>query len=213
MLAVLCLLTVPAGMLLCVAADPIVRILLGEKWLPAVALIQILSVFGIVRALHGPTGSVFLALGKPRLVAAAQVIQIGVAITSMVQLIPVLGTSGAAWSILIGACLAAAMNYFLLLRELQMPFGRVARAIWRPLLGGASMGFAGLAMQFNLPKTNVAVQLFSISLAAVAAYLLTIFVSWRLAGRPDGGEQVIAELLNSRWQIYMKRKDSSKLQK
>jgi O-antigen/teichoic acid export membrane protein len=47
-------------------ADPLVRVLLGEKWLEAIPIIPVLCMFGIIRAAMSNSGSVFLALGDPK---------------------------------------------------------------------------------------------------------------------------------------------------
>ncbi|MFM9915502.1 MAG: lipopolysaccharide biosynthesis protein, partial [Rhizobacter sp.] len=135
----LCLLTVPAGALLGLAAEPVVQVLLGPKWASAVPLIQVLAVFGIVRAMHGPTGSVFMAIGKPFVVAVNQSVQIISAVALMFVLIPRMGTIGAAWAILAGALLALLSSYFLLTRLVKLPVAPLIAAVWRPVLGGVCM--------------------------------------------------------------------------
>lgn len=57
-LGLIAILTVPIGLLIGALAEPFVLTLLGSQWVAAVPLVQLLSVFGVVRALHGPTGSI-----------------------------------------------------------------------------------------------------------------------------------------------------------
>ena len=121
-IALITLITVPLGAGIGLVAEPIVQLLLGPKWVSAVPLIQVLAVFGIIRTIHGPTGTVYLALGKPQIVALLQCVQLAVSITMMLILIPQLGPVGAAWAVVTGASTAMLVNYHLLIRELKIPF-------------------------------------------------------------------------------------------
>jgi O-antigen/teichoic acid export membrane protein len=58
------LLVLSAGLLIYFLAEPVVRIVLGSNWLAAIPVVKILSVFGIIKGLAGPSLSLFLAVGK-----------------------------------------------------------------------------------------------------------------------------------------------------
>lgn len=202
LIGLLAFLTVPIGVGLGLAAQPLVAVLLGDKWMAAVPLIQVLAVFGIVRALHGPTGSVFIAVGKPRVVAFTQCIQIAVALSLMLLLIPRLGTIGAAWSLLAGACCAMLVNYIGVLRRLQLSPADLFAQLWRPLLATAAMGLAmsGLSATLRLlPQPWPALA----SLAALVGlgactYLTACLALWWLRGKPSGAESILLGLLAER---------------
>lgn len=206
----LCLLTVPAGMMLVVAAEPVVRILLGERWLPAAPLIQVLALFGIVRALHGPTGSVFLALGKPAIVAATQCVQIALAGALMFLLIPRFGAIGAALAILGGATMAMCANYAMLARALQLPLRQVLQAVWRSLVGGCAMWITAreLAQSGWVPGQALA-GLAVLTTACLLAYICTVLIAWQLQGRPGGGESVLIGFAGERLRSLSRRSPST----
>jgi len=209
-ISTLCILTVPAGALLGLAADPIVRILLGEKWVAATPLIQVLTVFGIVRALHGPTGAVFLALGKPFVIASTQCIQIVVAVLLMLVLIPVYGTIGAAYSILVGACLALSANYYLLMRSIGMRLGELLGGVWRSLLGGVVMWVVAHQVTTSgmLPASLIG-QLAILLGTGSLTYLATVFGLWVASGRPDSGETMLIGFISARLRALRGRKPTT----
>ena len=196
-IALVALLTVPAGALIGLVAEPVVQLLLGPKWADAVPLIHILAVFGIVRSLHGPTGSIYLALGKPRRVAALQCVQLSIAIALMLLLVPRLGSIGAAWSILAGASTAMALNYTMVLRELSLSLVELLQALWRPIFGAAMMAVvlgatAGL-WPADTGAASTALRLSVMSALGALCYLVTVVACWSVGGRPQGAEmQVIA---------------------
>jgi teichuronic acid exporter len=60
-------LSFPLNTLLILFAEPIVLIIYGERWLPAVLPLQLMSVFALVRSISSPTSNLFNALGKPHI--------------------------------------------------------------------------------------------------------------------------------------------------
>lgn len=197
------LFTIPAGITIALVAEPLVQVLLGPKWSDSVALIQVLAVFGVVRSLHGPTGSIYLALGKPGFVAGFQCIQITVAVSLMLVLIPRLGTIGACYSLLGGATLAATVNYFLVVRELKMSIAELVSVLWRPLVGALAMT-AVVSSTGPLWPGDAGVAISLLRLAALCAiacgtYVICLLICWWLASRPDGAEAQVIRFGNSRW--------------
>lgn len=201
-ISLVALFTVPAGIMIALVAGPLVQVLLGAKWFDAVALIQVLALFGVVRSLHGPTGSIYLALGKPKIIAGFQCVQIAVAIALMLWLVPRHGTIGAAYSLLAGASLAMAVNYFTALRELQLPLSGLLRALWRPLVGAAAMAAAvGLVGPLWSGENGTAINALRLTvLCAVASgsYLVVVLLCWWMAHRPEGAESQILRFGMSR---------------
>jgi O-antigen/teichoic acid export membrane protein len=66
-LRLLATIVVPMGVGMAAVASPIVRSLYGEQWLPAVPLLQIIAIVGIVRALHALLVNIYRAKGRPDL--------------------------------------------------------------------------------------------------------------------------------------------------
>jgi len=68
--------SVPISGLIIVLSPDVIRIFLGEKWLPMVNSLQILCVFGLARSINGTIGAFFQAVGKPYLVTKASFYQL-----------------------------------------------------------------------------------------------------------------------------------------
>ena len=62
------LFALPISVTLAVAANPIVRGLLGEKWAPIETPLRIIAAYSLVRALAATAGPVMMGAGKPHLV-------------------------------------------------------------------------------------------------------------------------------------------------
>lgn len=197
------LLTIPAGAGIGLVAVPLVQVLLGAKWIDAVPLIQVLAVFGIIRSMHGPNGSIYLALGKPRIVAALQCVQLTIAIGLMIFLVPKYGSIGAAWAILIGAFVAMIANYIMVLRELSLPIVELMAVVWRPLVAATAMAITLVALAAHLWPNEVgvfpnAMRLATMIVVGATSYGMSIILCWKLAGKPHGTEADLLTLVSSR---------------
>jgi len=196
------LLTIPAGLMIGLLAEPVVRVLLGVKWLDAVPMIQALAVFGVVRSLHGPTGSIYLALGRPRFIAVLQLIQLVVAASLMFWLVPSQGAVGAAWALLIGASTAMLINYVVILRDLHLQLTQLVAVLWRPLAGAVAMGVALFLVEPWRPLAAGAGQqlllLLLLGSMCTLAYLGAVILGWIGAGKPDSAESQILRFATRR---------------
>lgn len=196
------LFTLPAGALIGLVAEPMVQLLLGPKWIDAVPLIHVLAVFGMVRSLHGPTGSIYLALGKPRRVAALQCVQLVIAIGLMLVLVPKFASLGAAWSILVGATAAMALNYFMVCGELNLRFHDLVAALWRPISGALTMtGVLMIVPSQSLAGAGListAIGLLWMCLLGASTYAVSVGLFWAGAGRPQGPESQVLALVRAR---------------
>jgi PST family polysaccharide transporter len=57
----------PLALGLCVAADPIIRVVFGEQWLDAIPIMQILAIYALVQSIGFNFGDVYKAIGKPEI--------------------------------------------------------------------------------------------------------------------------------------------------
>lgn len=109
-------LVIPFGLILFLFPKQLVLLLLGDKWLDAVPVIKVLSVFGVIRAIAGSSSALFLAINKQEYVTALTFVSIiGLALT-IVPLVDKYGILGAGYSALIGTFLAIPVIGFCLLR-------------------------------------------------------------------------------------------------
>ncbi len=111
-------------------ADPLVRLVLGAQWIPAIPVLQILSGLGFIWVITNPVGSLMLALGR---------VQTGFWLTALVLVSNVLGLSigsqygiqGAAWGMVIAALLMTPCDFIVLRHWVGMqPFSLSIAAGW-----------------------------------------------------------------------------------
>lgn len=80
---------------------PIITIIFGEKWKNAASLLQILSIYGFVRAITGPAGPLFLAIGKPKILSITNIINFVFLIILIYPLSKILNVQGVAFAVVI----------------------------------------------------------------------------------------------------------------
>lgn len=106
------LLTFPIGLILYIYPKEIISIILGNKWLPAAPALQILGIFGFVRAVSSFSQNVFLSIEKQDIFTLISVVGlIGLAIT-IVPFIIMWGITGAAFSALFGTSLTIPVIFY-----------------------------------------------------------------------------------------------------
>jgi O-antigen/teichoic acid export membrane protein len=86
---------------LIIFAHPLVRVILGEKWLPMVSPLRILAVFGVLRSLLENARPIFFSKGDFKTIALLDAARTAVLALLIFPLISWYQTSGAALAVLI----------------------------------------------------------------------------------------------------------------
>jgi len=200
---VIVMLTLPAGAAIVVLADPIVRLLLGPNWLPAIPLIQIFGLYGAVSVFQATNVSVFHVLGVPKFGAMLKAVEVLLVLPLMTwSLTQGHGLHGAAWCVFAAQGVTVPISMVLLARQLGIGWADRLRVTWRPLLGTVALVVSlCLTMRSTGPASNAfeaAWQLGTALPAAAVAFLACVWLLWRLAGRPAGAEMQMVDLLRRR---------------
>lgn len=169
MLRALTSVTFPLLMGLGVAAPWLIPIVFGEQWLPTAALMQILAVVGLLRAVGNPVGTLLLSRGRADLAFKWNALFILVNVPGLALGIWLGGIQGVAWALLCVSVLGFFGNYRFLLRSQLGPcLGEFLQTIAPPF------GIAGLTAATVLVLMNIGnvTTVLSLGFAAVAAVLL-----------------------------------------
>lgn len=163
---------VPCAFGLAVLADPLIRLVFGEKWVPAIPLLRILAMAFAVQLLAGYSwGILWLAWGKTRYLMYVKLWIVFYLCTVGAYLIKEYGALGGAYYSLSQAILTVCIvRFYILYRELgSLEF---LKDSWKPLVvSGVSAGVIGvLALPFI---TN----LFGLLLAGAAYLALYALIS------------------------------------
>jgi lipopolysaccharide exporter len=184
---------VPVAVGIGLTADSLVRLVLGEKWLEAIPLLEILCIAGVVNVCTANTWPVFIALGRPWINTALTALGIVVLIPLLLWSVPQAGTVGAAWSLVAAAAMVLFANLIATLRLLSVPGGDLVAQTWRALAGVLAMACVMLGVGAVLPHGEgllaTAASLACTVVAGAAAYLMSLWLLCRLPGLREGPEQ------------------------
>jgi lipopolysaccharide exporter len=190
-LAVIAIFAVPAGTGIVVLAEPIVHALLGERWLGTVPLIQWLALYGIMRACSSNMGSVYLALGRPRLITGLGLLTVTILAPLLIWLTPRYGSLAAGWALLAASAVTLPPSFWILRRLIGLRLWSVHQAMWRPVVASSAMGLAIGAVHASFPFANRMADVLVYVLFGVTIYILTILLLWYSCGAPAGAERYL----------------------
>lgn len=196
----------PMAVGLALLAEPIVRLLLSEKWLPAVPYIQILA-FCVACRLLQSLQPIAMATGETRQLFNRD-------LRSMLIRLPLM-VIGVVWglrtgtdiifSALVGrlaaAMINAILNMVLIQRISPVTIMDHVRLCARPVIAAAIMSGSVLAVSANLePSTylfETAVEFALLVALGAVSYGVSIVLMWLVAGRPEGAETHLWEIAKS----------------
>ncbi len=201
-IASIALFALPAGIGIVAVADLMVPAVLGWKWTPMVPALQVLAVFGVIQALQTNIGYVYLATGRPQLVALFSALQFAALLLFLIPGLMWWGVQGAAWAFLLSAIVMIPFNQGLLARHLALGYLESGATMVRPLLAALAMAGAVwlLRRQFVLPAETGAYLAMLAGCAATGAlcYGAVLYLLWRAAGKPPGPEQFLFDKIGAR---------------
>ena len=181
-------------------ADPLVRVILGAKWIDCIVLIQILSLYGLFSITTVNVAPVFQAMGKPRV--PALLLGLSALISTPVLYYAVLhhGLRGAAIAVTVTNGLFALLTLSVTASYLRLRASLLLRAIWRTACSVTVMAAAVSAMSALRPENasfvQIAAELFGSIAGGALVYITVHYCLWRLSGCPAGPEQQLLAVLN-----------------
>lgn len=190
--------TLPVGAGIAAIAPQLVAVFLGEKWLEAVPLIQILAILGVITAVTTNAGYVYLALGQARITTVLSSLYVVLLLPLLIVLAMKYGAIGAAWAYLICAVAMLPVNYVVILRRLGVGSGQLLGVTWRPVAATLGMFAAATSTTGYLAAQPAAVQLAAGVLAGALSYCLIVLLLWLASSRPAGAERILLDKLQPR---------------
>lgn len=176
------LVAAPLAAGIAVMADGFVRLILEPAWQPLVPPLQILALWGFIRALAATTGPVLYALGRPQTVTRLVGLKLVLMLLMIFPLTMRFGLAGTSWAVV----LAAALNYpiaaLVVGRSVGCGAREYARACLVPAAAALAMAAAIVGWHRSLPD-DFGLVVFVGSIAGGAAlYVLAVLLLGPLVG-------------------------------
>ncbi len=116
---VISIISVSIALVLFLFPVQIVRIVLGDQWLAAAPLLQVLCILGVLRALFVSAVHPLYALHKQKVVTMLTFISFSILLVIIIPFVTTWGVMGAAYATVIGTLLPLPLVFFLVFREFK----------------------------------------------------------------------------------------------
>jgi PST family polysaccharide transporter len=199
-LSIIALCAVPAGVGIAMVAEPLVVVVLGEKWREAIPLVKILALSGTLMALQTNASVVYNALGKPKYMTAILFIHVIVLfLPLLVYFLEQEGLLGVTKAYFFSAVIIWPINYYVAMKLVRLDLLKIVLVLWRPVWASFAMFFSVQAIIVKLKDiemiTNDMTSLAAHIIVGALIYCLCIIGLWMVSFRPDGAEYFLLKKL------------------
>lgn len=201
-LSAIFLLLAPVLLTLSLLAEPLVLVILGEKWLSAAQIIQWLAAISIFTLPGAALAPLALSLDRTRFMTLRTGIEFVVIVPSMIFGIMHYGIWGAIAARGVATAVTFAATLFIVRRLIDLPIRSQIAPLLRGIIGITCM--AGtiwicrptLSAQSNTDKYSLFLDIIQCGLISGIVYLLAIYILWVMSGRPNGVESNVVRFVS-----------------
>ena len=195
--ALIMLLSAPLAVGVGLVADPLVRVLLGDKWLDAIPLMRVLVLYGVASIGLANQAPVLAALGHTRLMSTLLAAGVAILLPAVIWATHAYGALGAAYAVGVANFLLFAAGLVATLRVLEISLLEPLRQTWRVALATLAMAAVVLALQSALAEAGspALVVLLACVVSGALVYAAVVLGLWRLGGCADGAERTTIDYL------------------
>ena len=180
-------------------ADPLIRTAVGDKWLAAIPILQVLAIYGMTSVASANLGPVLIALGRTQLLAAFVALGFVILVPAFVLAYEHFGLVGGAWAVSITDVIVLAVGLRVTLRIMGLRIGDLLAPVARTLFATLTMAIVVIGIQLMLVNVHPGVVLIVSVIAGAMTYLSTLTISWALSRKPAGPEKIAFEFCKKQW--------------
>lgn len=183
-----------AGLIFALAPD-FTKIFLGEKWLPMVPAMQVLALWGLIRAIGATTGPVFHGVGKPRITTIMQLIALVLLIILIYPLSIRFGILGTSLAVVFSTLISTLVASYMVVRVTKWGIWNFCKIVTYPLIGMAIIISSIFILKTYWISSIGTPEFFLFIFLGIFIYFLTVYLSDKFFGY--GTRDTIKGLLNS----------------
>ncbi|MEM7767266.1 MAG: lipopolysaccharide biosynthesis protein [Pseudomonadota bacterium] len=191
-------LMLPLGFGMSVLAEPIVRVMFGEKWMQAAIVLALSGPVIGINNLNMPAAALAMSLGRTKLLFWRNFITFLLRITPLLWALALYGLEGVLWSRVGTAVLSVGISLWMVKHMVGITILDQFRAILRSVMAGAVMYLVVYLVRDTLIISEGAIALQFASLCLVAGIGAATYASvhallWLAQGRPLGPETKVLD--------------------
>jgi O-antigen/teichoic acid export membrane protein len=189
----------PAGIGVAVIADPLVRLTLGEKWAPAIFVIQSLASVYALQTLGSLVQPLGMAKGETRILFLRDTQMLLVRVPIIFFGLITYGIHGVIFGRVFTGLLSAFVNMILVKRFIGVGVLKQLAANGRTLASvavmAAGVSFVSTLMDVAVDRPALMLHIAVLIASGAALYCGTTLLLWRAMGQPDGPETEVQRIL------------------
>lgn len=195
-------LALPVGIGFAFLADPLIRLAVGDKWLAAIPIIQILALIPALNVLATPVQSIALATGHTRVLFYRDLCFFFVRIPIILLGIWLGGLTGLVWARAAAGIIGMVIEMHLVTGIIGTSVWRQFTINWRSLASVAAMALVlwleQVVLHFGLTPINLIINMAVSITTGALVYIVACFILWTLAGKPMGVEREVIQVIVNR---------------
>ena len=172
-----------AGLLFILASD-FIEVFFGEKWMPMIPAMQVLVLAGLLRSIAATAGSIFLAVGKPKIDAKLQIVRLIVMTTLIYPFTFKWGILGTSIVVFLSIFISNIGFIFNVIKITNCGIKNFGKTLALPLMNGIIMVLFILFIKNNINTTGILGLFFLLGLSFliyfVAAYFFEKYLNYRM---------------------------------
>lgn len=170
-LQVTAFLSFPIAGLIFVLAPDFTKIFLGEKWMPMVPAMQVLAVWGAIRSIGATTGSVFVSVGKPKILTKFQFGHLTMLAILIYPLSIQYGIFGTSLAIILATLIPVSWAFYSVVKLIKCKIGDFCKITALPLINTVIMISVIFILKTHWGNTVEMLEIFLFILFGVVSYL------------------------------------------
>lgn len=205
----------PLGVGLALIAEPLVMLALGEKWMAAVPVIQIMSgVFGL-QTICSPVQALAMAQGRTKSLFQRDLLIFLIRVPFILLGMFSFGLIGVVWGRVIANVIGITLNMAFVTRMIGFSILDQWRANWRSLAAALAMVVVVSGTKYLFPISFDPLQLTLLIALFIAVgsatYVASTALFWIASGKPAGPETEIQKMAKTGWNRVRARRAAQPL--
>jgi O-antigen/teichoic acid export membrane protein len=188
---------------MCITAEPLIRVFLGDRWSAAAPSLQWLSLAAIPYLFVGPVSPLVIALNKPSIFFKIALIEFSFKLPLLLIGLLLYGIPGVLAVRLTTAVVMMVSSMLAVKALIRLRISTQLFFPWRPVLSVCVMALAlkltGGMVSIEPDHAELVLRLVLFCGKGAILYVGTLFLLWFFSGQPDGIETKVVEFLSRRF--------------
>jgi len=172
-LKIISYITIPAAAGLAILAPEIVRVIYGDKWMPAVSSLVVLSLFGCLRSLGSIQGYLYNAIGKPKISFFMNSAKLVLILVLIIPLTSRYALVGASLAVTIPILIQSIAGLFILRKVIGISLVKMLNTLFFPSIYSGIMCVVIFFAKKGFPMVNAIELSFLIILGMLVYFILS----------------------------------------